>query len=233
MKKIALLMVLLCFSFLFCSCGKIDLEGYELIRSAQDEFEKLTSGHITVTDLEKCLLTQELTFKINSENRMMYNYFGTDGELYYFEYHNGTELYWTSDRAADWNIEGLGGENFVLYTDAARHPLAKKGLFFVSPDSVSEATVSVDGEITTITYIYDTQKLNKNAETLLAGLGTLDGFSTEYVIENGRFKSILEKGFLTKDGVLTEVNYLVSIDEENSVNSVDLPVFIESENETE
>lgn len=225
MRKILYAITALLMCLTLCSCNSIDLEGYDVISAARDEYEKLQSAHITVTNLEKNMITQELTFKINPEKRMTYNYYGTDGNVVYYEYHDGTELYWTSDITADWNVEGLAGENYVMYTDTARHPLAKKGAFFVNPASVSEATVSVNGDTTVITYVYDTEKLNKNAQTLLSELGQLDGFLTEYTIVNGQFKKLLEKGFLTKDGVLTEVNYLVEVSEENAVPSIDMPVF--------
>ena len=115
LKKItaAILSALLIITLSGCSV-KAEPEGYSDIKNARKLYSELYSAQLTVTDKETGTVTQELTFRYDTQDNLTYSYYGTDGTTEYYEYHNGSEYNYLSD--GEWHTLVSGDENYVAYS---------------------------------------------------------------------------------------------------------------------
>lgn len=205
-----------------CSADYSSLEGYNEIENARKLYSELYSAHLTVTDAENDMLTQELTFMYDSANVMQYSYFGTDGSKTYYEYHNGTE-YSYSD-GGEWTVLKEGDENYRSYSRAAKMSMCDEGMIFIKPESVTASKKIKDGDNTVITMQYDAEQLNSSMSSQLGLVGSLKSFEVIYTLDSNGYCIKMEQiGTAQQDMTESKVDYIMQIDKMNDIGVIEKP----------
>lgn len=216
--------VLAAVSFSGCSADYSQLEGYNEIMNARKLYSQLFSAHLTVTDTEKAMLTQELYFMYDQNDRLEYSYFGTDGKTEYYEYHNGYEYNYFDNESREWKTLTEGEENYRGYSKTAKMSMCDEGMIFIKPESVTEASKTKDSENTVIRMTYDASALNSSMSSQLGLVGSLKSFEVIYTLDkDGYCTSMEQKGTAEQDGVTSSVDYILEIDRMNDVVEIVKP----------
>lgn len=213
---------------IICICAGCEdytkIEGYELMVGAQDIYEALNSAHITVTDKNSGLVTQDFIFKYEGET-LTYSYAGTDGDTVYYENHNGSRIEYTYADTDEWRIIEAADENYFQYTKTSRHPLASRQLLEISEEAISASSVKEgDNGSKIVSFDYDIDKLKPRNDDAFSRTGKeeLTYFHIEAVLnQNGECTSFTQRAKLINDGVIKEEEYEVLISEMNSVEIAD------------
>lgn len=209
-----------------CSADYSDLPGYSEIMEARRLYTELYAAHLTVTDKVSDTLTQELTFYYDSEDRLCYSYFGTDGETDFYEYHNGSEYSFYND--GKWVDTTQGDENYRVYTRKNKMSMCTEGILFFKPESVTSSTTSIDSEtkVNTVTMQYDASALNSSMKGQLGLVGNLESFEVVYILDKDGYCTSMEQigKAKTDSGEEITVDYLLTIDKMNDVGEVTRPL---------
>ena len=223
LKKItaAILSALLIITCCGCS-AKADFEGYSDIKNARKLYSELYSAQLTVTDKETGTVTQELTFRYDTQDNLTYSYYGTDGNTVYYEYHNGSEYNYRSD--GEWHTLVSGDENYVAYSRSRKMSMTDEGMIFIKPESVTSSKITETANGKTIEMEYDAAALNSSMASQLGLVGELESFRVIYTLDSDGYCTSMEQiGTAVKDGKQSKVDYLMTIEHMNDVASIEQP----------
>ena len=229
MKKLFLAVFAVLCSFVLSGCAAQLPEGYETVKQAKEQYEKLDSAHITMTDLTNNSVIMDFSFYINPNNEMVLSYYGVNGGEEQYAYSNGAEYFYKEHGDEKWTVIGSDDESYLynLYNREYRYPYAQGGIFFLDGGSVDEAgIVACDDGVTLITYIYDADKLNSSAVKYLDGVSAFVSLETEFYIDaDGNLVEFVERGVVTdSNGIDNEVNMSIKVDSMNEVYDIAYPV---------
>lgn len=223
LKKItaAILSALLIVTCAGCS-SKPDPEGCSDIKNARKLYSELYSAQLTVTDEQSDTVTQELTFRYDSQDNLNYSYYGTDGNTVYYEYHNGSEYNYFSD--GEWHTLVSGDENYVCYSRSRKMSMTDEGMIFIKPESVTSSKVTETADGKTIEMEYDAAALNSSMASQLGLVGELESFRVIYTLDSDGYCTSMEQiGTAVKDGTESKVDYLMTIEHMNDIASIEQP----------
>lgn len=204
-------------------------EGYQQIKDAKSAYEKLDSGHLTMTDLTEDRQIVDFSFFINSRDEMVLSYYGIDGETQQYAYSDGAQYFYKTDEDERWHVIKSSDENYAynVYNRKWRYPYARGGVFFLDGNSVesSEIINNPDGS-TQISYVYSADKLNESAVSFLEDVESFESLETVFEINaEGYITEFTECGRVTNtQGVHYDVNMKISIDRMNDVYDIPYPV---------
>ena len=203
-------------------CSTADPDGYSDIRNARKLYSELYSAKLTVTDKETGMVTQELAFKYNQQDELVYSYYGTDGTTVYYEYHNGSEYNYYSD--GEWHTLVSGDENYVSYSRSRKMSMTDEGMIFAKAESVTSSTITETAAGKTIEMVYDAAALNSSMASQLGLVGELESFKVIYTLDSDGYCTSLEQiGTAVKDGKQSKVDYLMTVEHMNDVTSIEQP----------
>lgn len=216
---------------LFCMSGCIAQmpDGYNDVKAAKENYEKLNSAHTTMTDLSTGDKIMDFSFYINNSGEMILSYYGKDGADEMYAYSNGAEYFYKDAGDELWSVIGADDESYIynIYNREYRYPYADGGIFFLDGGSVESSNVTdkPDGGCT-IVYVYDADKLNASAVEMLDGVSGFGSLETTFEINaDGYITDFTEKGTVTDaDGVSHDVNMRISVDMMNEVYEIPYPV---------
>lgn len=204
-------------------------DGYNDVKAAKDNYEKLNSAHTTMTDLSTGDKIMDFSFYINDSGEMIFNYYGKDGADEMYAYSNGAEYFYKDAGDELWSVINPDDENYIynIYNREYRYPYADGGIFFLDGGSVESFSVTdePDGGCT-IVYVYNADKLNASAMEMLDGVSGFGSLETTFEINaDGYITDFTEKGTVTDaDGVSHDVNMRISVDMMNEVYEIPYPV---------
>ena len=200
------------------------IAGYSQVETARDLYTALDSGRLTIVDNSSGEITQDFVFKYEGDV-LTYSYVVVDENEIYCEYHNGSEINYTTDKDEAWTALDATSEQYFVKSKTDRHPLTDRTAISINADSIVSGTVSeqADGGFV-ITYDYDIEKLASYA-TALETVGTLTGFATALEIDGEGYCTALTQTatFIDADGNELAVDYTMTITQMNSVESVTRP----------
>lgn len=229
-KRISAFLIMLAFVFL-SSCSKVpDYEGYEQLEHARNSFAQLNSGKIKVVDLQTDIVTQELVFQFDENKNMLFRYKGTDGTTIYEEYHNGKELYYTTD--GEWTGEFFtsGEGSYYGYFDTNRHSLATSEVFYANEYAVNGSQISENNGKTIIKLSYDLDKLIETAKNTVEQKGNFTFFETVYEISDNSLTSYTQTAEFDKNGEKSKIQFRIEIDEQNVPQKIEKPEYSSDKN---
>jgi len=204
-------------------------DGYNDVKAAKENYEKLNSAHTTMIDLSTGDKIMDFSFYINNGGEMILSYYGKDGADEMYAYSNGAEYFYKDAGDELWSVIGADDESYIynIYNREYRYPYADGGIFFLDGGSVESFSVTdkPDGGCT-IVYVYDADKLNASAVEMLDGVSGFDSLETTFEINaDGYITDFTEKGTVTDaDGVSHDVNMRISVDMMNEVYEIPYPV---------
>lgn len=206
-----------------CSAAPI---GYDAVKSAKEKYETLDSARVVMEDISTGAQLMEFTFRINKRDEMEFAY--SDGKN--SAYSDGAEFFYRQDGEEKWTVIGPSDENYVynVYNRSYRYPYAQGSIFFLDGTSVENGSViSGDGD-TVVTYVYDADRLNKNAVSILDNVSSFSSLTAEYRINNdGYLVSFTESGRVTDaDGNESSVDIRISVYDMNGVDFIEKPDII-------
>lgn len=230
MKKLCLYIFIMVCAMTLGGCSMFgadysNIAAYDKIEAARDLYTALDSGRLTIVDNSSGEITQDFIFKYE-EDVLTYSYVVVDENEIYYEYHNGSEINYTTDHDAAWTALDATSEQYYVKTKTDKHPLTDRTAISINADSIVSGTVTekADGGFT-VTYDYDVEKLASYA-TVLESVGALTGFTTSLEIDGeGYCTALTQTGtFVDTDGNELAVDYTMTITEMNEVAKVTRPV---------
>lgn len=197
--------------------------GYDAVKSAKEKYETLDSARVVMEDISTGARLMEFTFRINKRDEMEFTY--SDGKN--SAYSDGAEFFYRQDGEEKWTVIGPSDENYVynVYNRSYRYPYAQGSIFFLDGTSVeSGSVVGVDGD-TVVTYVYDANRLNKNAVSILDNVSSFSSLTAEYRINNDGYPvSFTESGrVIDADGNESSVDIRITIYDMNGVDFIEKP----------
>lgn len=167
--------------------------GYDQFVKARENYEKLDSARVTMTDINSDTEIMEFCFYINANGEMVFSYRDNwDGKTQQ-AYSDGAEFFYKEDGDEKWTVISSSDENYVynIYNREYRYPYAEGRIFFLAGEAVSNVGIidSDDGPLS-ITYVYDPDKLNA---------ASIPGIAEEI----SRFDYLTTKLEVGSDGIIT------------------------------
>ena len=222
--------------FLFISCIALSgcsaklPAGYDLFVKAREQYEKLDSALVTMTDLDSGSEIMRFLFCFNGNDEMVFSYFGSwNGEVQQ-AYSDGAEFFYKEDGDEKWTVISPAEENYVynVYNREYRYPYAEGRIFFLAAEAVegSQIISSEDGD-TQITYIYDPDKLNSaSMPGVQEKVAEFSALTTVLNIgSDGIIRDFTESGTVTSaTGEILTLNMKITVSEVNNVYDIANPV---------
>ncbi|MGN1339998.1 MAG: hypothetical protein ACI4WS_06865 [Oscillospiraceae bacterium] len=204
-------------------------EGYDKFTAARDKYEKLDSARVTMTDLDSGSEIMEFSFYFNGSDEMVFSYYSCwDGEVQQ-AYSNGAEFFYKEDGDEKWSVIGPADENYVynVYNRGYRYPYAEGRVFFLAGEAVASAEVTENENGTSITYVYDPEKLNSasmpGVQEEIAQFSALT--TTLDIGADGIVRDFTESGTVTSvTGEILTLNMMITVSDANDVFEVANPV---------
>ncbi|MDE6728403.1 MAG: hypothetical protein K2J80_10770 [Oscillospiraceae bacterium] len=198
-------------------------DGFNEIKKARGRDEKLDSARLVMTDASSGEIMMSFCFYINSDNEMILDYDDPRDDLH--AYSDGKQYYYKS--GGEWTAITPKDEEYIhnIYNRKYRYPYARGTVFFLDGTAVSEATVTENGGVKTITYVYDCEKLNESSVKKLDNVSAFSKLTCVYTLnDDGYLTRFAEKGSITDaDGVAADVDILLEVTDMNDVRSIDIP----------
>lgn len=189
---------------------------------AREDYARLKSGVVTVTNLGNGEVEQILTFKYDEVGILLYSLTGeTDGKPY-SQYCNGYETYTLEN--GELRVVKKESVEYDAYTYDVRYPMTDEDYIYFSPNGVESASkTEYDGGGCSYEYTYDPSVIGGEG-----GLGKLEGFTVRFDFdENGELEFFEEHSAYERNGEKTEYSYRIEISERNSVGKIEMPEDIE------
>lgn len=200
-------------------------EGYSDIKKARERYEKLDSARLDMTDLSSGETLMTFRFYINGDNEMILDYdCPQNGER---AYSDGKQFYYRTETDGKWTAITPRDEEYIhnIYNREYRYPYARGAAFFLDGTAVSKSTVERNGGITTVTYVYDCDKLNEGSVKQLDNVSGFSELTCAYTLNaDGLIVRFVEIGsIIDKDGNAENINIAFEVSEINNVKSIDKP----------
>lgn len=206
-----------------CSANYSNIDGYDRIMKARELYTGLYAAHLTITDVENDLVTQELTFLYNDVDRLQYSYYGTDGKTVYREFHDGYDYSYT-DENGEWVTIKEGEPNYRTYNRIARFSMTDAGMIFIKPESIESGSVTQNGSDTVITHVYRPEELSDMLSAQLGADSTLKEFTVIYTLDSAGYCTSMEQiGVSEQNGETKKVDYIMKIDSMNDIAAIIRP----------
>lgn len=211
-------------------CGAKLPDGYDQFVKARENYEKLDSARVTMTDIDSGAEIMEFSFYINANGEMVFSYRDDwDGKTQQ-AYSDGAEFFYKEDGDEKWTVISSSDENYVynIYNREYRYPYAEGRIFFLAGEAVSDAGVieSGDGPLS-ITYVYDPDKLNAaSIPGIEEEISRFEYLSTTLVVgDDGIVASFTENGrVVTASGGELTLNMRIDVTEANQITDIPNPV---------
>lgn len=225
MKKFFIYFLPVLFTLLLTACAPTP-EAYGDIKRAKELYEKLDSARVVMNDNKTNKPLMDFSFYINKKDEMIFTYENFDnGDA---AYSDGIQFYYKTAEHGGWSVITPKDESYIynIYNRKYRYPYARGGLFFLDGTSVHSAEISQDDSGTTITYIYDSEKLNDYAVKQLDDVSAFSALTCTYRINaDGYITEFTEKGLLTdSSGQQLEMDLTYYIMEMNGISFIKNPV---------
>lgn len=204
-------------------------EGYDKFTAAREKYEKLDSARVTMTDLDSGSEIMEFSFYFNGSDEMVFSYYGCwDGEVQQ-AYSDGAEFFYKEDGDEKWSVISSADENYVynVYNRGYRYPYAEGRIFFLAGEAVASAEVTESNGVTSICYVYDTDKLNSaSMPGVQEEISRFSELTTTLNIgADGIVQDFIESGTVTTvTGEILTLNMMITVSDVNEIFDVANPV---------
>lgn len=204
--------------------------GYDQFVKARENYEKLDSARVTMTDIDSGEQVMEFCFYITQNDEMVFSYRDDwDGKTQQ-AYSDGAEFFYKEDGDEKWTVISSSDENYVynVYNREYRYPYAEGRIFFLAAESVSDAGIidSEDGPLS-INYVYDPEKLNAASIPGVAEeISRFESLSTTLLVgSDGIITSFTENGtVVAASGEELTLNMRIDVTEANQITDIPNPV---------
>lgn len=217
MKTRALALVMcLCIFVSLAACGKPDIIGNNLVMQAREDYEKLDSAQVVMTDTETGETVQTFTFKYSSKGVLTYKDWKlVDGEEV-IEYNDGeTNVYFKDGKYYQY---GSGDKKFLKYTRTRPHKKAQDIMLTYIPSAITGARMQHVGDKDEVTHIYDVSKVSP----AVPEGAQATGFAVQYVFrKSGELEYFTETTIYELDGKESRVEYKTEITQKNAVDEIE------------
>ena len=202
----------------FSDSAYYNILGYAEAANAKALHSQLDSGHIRMVDNSTGNITMEFTFMYRSDGNLMYSYMGSEDDVKYYEYHNGSEINSCYEGEEEWEFIESGGEDYYVYTKSNRHPYTSEGLISVNAYAITESKAEEVEDGVKITFYYDVSQLAE----LLEDMGELDSFESSLWLNKEGYCYRLDQ-LAEFDGGETVSDFSMYIDRMNEVTELTRP----------
>ena len=217
MKTRALALVMcLCIFVALAACGKPDIIGNNLVMQAREDYEKLDSAQVVMTDTETGETVQTFTFKYSSKGVLTYKDWKlVDGEEV-IEYNDGeTNVDFKDGKYYQY---GSGDKKFLKYTRTRPHKKAQDIMLTYIPSAITGARMQHVGDKDEVTHIYDVSKVSP----AVPEGAQATGFAVQYVFrKSGELEYFTETTIYELDGKESRVEYKTEITQKNAVDEIE------------
>lgn len=198
-------------------------DGYSDIKKGREQYEKLDSARLDMIDLSNGETLMTFRFYINSNNEMILDYDSPKNGDH--AYSDGKQFYYRTD--GEWTAITPRDEEYIhnIFNREYRYPYARGAVFFLDGTAVTETNVEQNSGETTITYVYDCDKLNEGSAKNLENVSEFSELVCTYTLNaDGLIVRFTEKGTVTyTDGEHENINIAFEVTEINNVKSIDIP----------
>lgn len=214
--KALLLAVFVSITVCLCSCGKPDIVGTNLVMQAREDYEKLDSASVVMTNVDTEKAEQIFTFKYSSDDVLTYTDWKLVDGVESNEYNDGKVNVYLRD--GKYYQYSSGDDKFLKYTRKRMHKKTQDQMITYIPSAITDAKMeTVDGK-DEVTHIYDVEKVSP---TVPEG-AKATGFAVRFIFDkNGKLEYFTETTIYEKDGKEKRVSYKTEITEKNSVGNID------------
>lgn len=217
-NSILLYVVVIIALFVFSGCGTADVAGSELVEKAREEYTKLNSAKVIMTNTETNEIEQTFVFKYDEKNVLTFAYEGKYLDESYAQYNNGYECY-TSENG-EYSFAQRGDKDFTAYDRDSTHPQANEGLIIFSANAVEKSSVTEENGITCVEHRYDPEKIGATSDE-----GNVADFIARfYFNEDKELLYFTEDTVIDSNGDEITHSYKVEITEKNAVEDIENPV---------
>ncbi|MBQ3937082.1 MAG: hypothetical protein II722_08500 [Ruminococcus sp.] len=210
--------LILCICMLAClsGCGKPDIVGDNLVMQAREDFEKLDSAQIVMTNTDTDKVEQTFTFKYEDGVLVYKDWKLVDGKEN-IEYNNGeVNVYYQNEKYYQYT---KGDDKFLKFTRTNTHKKTQDTMLTYIPSAITDAKMEKVDDKEEITHVYDVSKVNptvpKDTEAT--------GFAVRFVFdEDDKLEYFTETTlYKTKDGTEHRLAYKTEIKDKNSVGEIE------------
>ncbi len=220
MRLIKAVLIIMAFA-IFSACS-IEGEGFDEMKKARSLYSELISAEVTVTDALTGEAVQKFKFRYEGKLLTYYYHAIDDEDNEYFEYHNGSELFYGYKGDSDWSVISSNSKDYYFYSTIQRHPMSDYKLLFFEPQSMAQAEVIDLGEDIGLMLRYNTEKMSVTLKNQLALVGELSEFETYTIInKDGYPKKMTQSGVLEGEPFSYEIN----IERLNELEVIEKPDF--------
>lgn len=217
MKNKALALVMcLCIFVSLAACGRPDIIGDNLVMQAREDYEKLDSAQVEMTNTETGKVEQTFTFKYSSDGVLTYKDWKLiDGEEN-VEFNDGeTNVYLRDGKYYQYN---KGDEKFVKYTRTRTHKKTQDTMLTYIPSAITDARMQHVDNTDEVTHVYDVGKINP----AVPQGAQATGFAVKYVFrKSGELISFTETTIYELDGTEERISYETQIKQKNSIGEIE------------
>lgn len=212
--------------FLFSGCGAKDVAGSELVKNAREEYTKLDSAKVIMTNTETNEIEQTFIFKYDEKDVLTFAYEGKYKDESYAQYNNGYECY-TSENG-EYTFTQRGDKEFQAYDRDSTHPQANEGLIIFSANAVEKSSVTEENGMTCVEHNYDPDEIGAISDE-----GKVTDFTAKfYFNKDNELLYFTEETVIDSDGEKITHSYKVEITEKNAVEDIENPVEIPKNDNT-
>lgn len=218
MKKI-FATILLISVLALAGCQKKPIIGEELVNKAREEYAKLDSAAVVITDMKTGEVTQTFSFNYKDDETMVYLYNGFIDGKKYVEYNDGKSLY--IENNGDITVSNDKSRDFKKFTRKRPHPDASEEFMLMIKGSIQESSMITTEEGKQVTHIYNPKKFHK----VNSSLGKIKAFSVVYNFDNeGNFVNFIDTCVIEEDGQDVTKAFKAEVTEKNQIIQIDKPV---------
>lgn len=228
MKKLFVAAALLV-CLLMTGCIQKTPDYYNEIKRAKEQYEKLDSAHIVMTDLNTGEDIMDFSFMFTKNDEMVFSYYSCSDGVEERAFSDGAQFFFKTAGDDGWHVIKPDDPSYLynLYSRKYRYPYARGSIFFLDGTSVKNTiAISSDDGPLSITYTYDPEGLNAYAAGQLENVSSFTALTAIYELDkDGYITSFTEKGTVTDtDGNTSEVNMRISVYDMNNVFDIPYPV---------
>lgn len=210
--------ILLVNMLVLTGCREKDVVGEDLVNKAREDYVKLDSAAVVITDMKTEEVTQTFSFNYKDDGTMVYLYNGYIDGKPYIEYNDGESLY--IENNGQITTSNSKSRDFKKFTRKKPHPDASEEFMLLVKDSIDESSTKITESGKQVTYIYNAKKFRK----VNSQLGNVKAFSIVYNFDkDGDFINFIDICVIEEDGKDVEKAFKVEITEKNQILRIDKP----------